>query len=215
MKQQQLLPGIWLASTLSVLVAAPAFAQVIQVTGVQVETTPRGIEVILETDSDTIPQVSTTSLDKTLLTDIFNTKLRLPEGEAFRQDNPAAGIASVTVTQQNLNTIRVAVTGTTELPTVEISPSPSGLVLSLSTPEATTQTPSPETPPPEAEDTQPPAEPEEEIEIVVTAEPEDDYYVPDASTATRTDTPLRDVPQSVQVIPQQIIEDQQVIGVEE
>ncbi|MEQ8973616.1 MAG: TonB-dependent receptor [Coleofasciculus sp. C1-SOL-03] len=225
MKQQQLLPGIWLASTLSVLVSAPAFAQVRQVTGVQVETTPRGVEVILQTDSDTIPQVFTTSLDKTLLTDIFNTQLRLPEGQAFRQDNPAAGIASVTVTQQNPNTIRVAVTGTTELPTVEISPSPSGLVLSLSTPEATTQTPSPETPPPEAEDTQPPAEPEEEmvtpepeeeIEIVVTAEPDEDrYFVPDASTATRTDTPLRDVPQSVQVIPQQIIEDQQAIGVEE
>jgi len=208
LKQQQLLPGIWLASKLSVLVAAPAFAQVIQVIGVQVETTPRGVEVILQTDLDTIPQVSTTSLDKTLLTDIFNTQLRLPEGQAFRQDNPAAGIASVTVTQQSPNTVRVAVTGTTELPTVEISPSPSGLVLSLSTPEATTQTPSPETPPPEAEDTQPLAEPEE-IEIVVTAEQEDEYLVPDASTATRTDTPLRDIPQSIQVIPQQIIEDQQ------
>ena len=56
---------------------------------------------------------------------------------------------------------------------------------------------------------------DEEIEITATDEAENNYYVPDASTATRTDTPLRDIPQSVQVIPQQVIEDRQATSVEE
>lgn len=57
----------------------------------------------------------------------------------------------------------------------------------------------------------PAADPEEEINIVVTGEQEETgYSVPDASTATKTDTPLRDIPQSIQVVPQQVLQDQQV-----
>jgi iron complex outermembrane receptor protein len=50
---------------------------------------------------------------------------------------------------------------------------------------------------------------EEPIELVVTGE-QDTYRVPEASGATRTDTPIRDIPQSVQVIPRQVLKDQQV-----
>lgn len=56
----------------------------------------------------------------------------------------------------------------------------------------------------------------EEIELVVTVESEeDDYFVPNTSTATRTDTPILEVPQSVQVLPRQVIEEQQATRVEE
>jgi iron complex outermembrane receptor protein len=48
---------------------------------------------------------------------------------------------------------------------------------------------------------------EAELEIVVTTEALEGYRVPNASTATRTDTPLRDIPQSIQVVPQQVIRD--------
>ena len=106
LRLQQLFPSFLFASTVFVLVAAPAFAQGIQVTGVRVSATLSGVNVILKTNSDTIPQVSTTSLNKTLLTNIFNTQLLLPDGQAFRQDNPVERISSVTMTQQYPNTIR-------------------------------------------------------------------------------------------------------------
>ncbi|MEH2300033.1 MAG: TonB-dependent receptor [Nostoc sp.] len=50
---------------------------------------------------------------------------------------------------------------------------------------------------------------DEPIELVVTGE-QDGYNAPNATTATRTDTPLRDIPQSIQVIPNQVIRDQGV-----
>ncbi|MGI2907202.1 IS110 family transposase [Tolypothrix sp. VBCCA 56010] len=44
---------------------------------------------------------------------------------------------------------------------------------------------------------------------------QDGYSVPDATTATKTDTPLRDIPQSIQVIPRQLLEDRQVTRVQQ
>ncbi|ESA33718.1 hypothetical protein N836_20670 [Leptolyngbya sp. Heron Island J] len=51
----------------------------------------------------------------------------------------------------------------------------------------------------------------ESLRIVVTGEEGSRYVEPNATTGTRTDTPLRDIPQSIQVIPQEVLEDQRVI----
>ncbi len=55
-------------------------------------------------------------------------------------------------------------------------------------------------------------------EITVTASPYDpndpyntDYNRPNATTATKTDTPIMETPVSIQVIPQQVLRDQQVV----
>ncbi len=44
--------------------------------------------------------------------------------------------------------------------------------------------------------------------IIVTADAPDSYVVTEASTATRTETPIAETPVSIQVVPRQIIEDQ-------
>jgi iron complex outermembrane receptor protein len=49
----------------------------------------------------------------------------------------------------------------------------------------------------------------------VTGEGQRGYRVPNASTATKTDTPLRDIPQSIQVIPQEVLRDQNITRVED
>lgn len=45
--------------------------------------------------------------------------------------------------------------------------------------------------------------------LTVSASPVSGYSVPDASTATKTDTPIMETPVSVQVIPQQVLQDTQ------
>lgn len=223
------------------LVAQPAWAQVRQVTGVQLKATPSGLEVILETADSSEPQVFTSSSDQTLIVDVRNAQLRLPSGNEFRANNPVEGIASVTVTNLNATSIQVRVTGEARTPTVEVFQSDKeGLILSLTpasvtakvpppaqTPE-TQQTPgteleedpaqSPETPPAQSEgegEQVPQAQEQEELEVLVTAEAEEGYQVDNATTGTRTDTPLRDVPQSIQVVPRQVLEEQQVIRLNE
>ncbi|HET6464679.1 MAG TPA: TonB-dependent receptor [Nitrospiria bacterium] len=51
------------------------------------------------------------------------------------------------------------------------------------------------------------AKPTELPEVTVTASPPAGYYVPDAATATKTDTPIKDVPQSIEVRDRQLLDD--------
>ncbi|MGH8655994.1 MAG: secretin and TonB N-terminal domain-containing protein [Gammaproteobacteria bacterium] len=66
----------------------------------------------------------------------------------------------------------------------------------------------------------PPAKPEEEVElpeITVTASPLDatSYNVFNATTATKTDTPIMETPFSIQVVSQQVLKDQQTFRLEQ
>lgn len=190
--------------------------EVVQVTGVKVNPTDEGLEIILETPKGEQLQVSPKSEDNSYIADIKNAQLRLLSGKTFRSANPVAGITLVTVTNQDTNSIRVTVTGEEGVPTVKLFDSPQeGLIFSVA--PATDETEPQQLPqiPPgvergsETQQEQPSDEGEEQIELLVTGE-QDGYNVPDATTATRTDTPIRDIPQSIQVVPQEVIEDQQV-----
>jgi iron complex outermembrane recepter protein len=208
-----------------------AQSSIVQVTAVQLQQTDKGLAVILETPDGESLRAIPVSFGNTFVANIPNAQLA--QSKTFRQENPASGIASVAVTQQGTNNIRVMVTGIQDLPQVVISESDRALTLTL--PDALAQQPAPPVPtpqtqttpevtPPEAETTppvdgvQPPAattEGDEEVEIVVTGEQETGYSVPDTSTATKTDTPLRDIPQSIQVIPRQLLEDRNITRVGE
>ena len=190
-------------------------AEVVQVTGVKANPTNKGVEVILQTSKGQQLQLVNRSTGSNFITDIPNAQLRLPSGEAFtfRSEKPIAGVTQITVTNFDANTIRVSAIGEVGIPTVELFDSPDeGLIFSVATAASTAQQPqtqpTPEQQPPESQtQPEPSTQGDEPIELVVTGE-QDGYRVPDATTATKTDTPLRDIPQSIQVIPRQIIEDQ-------
>ncbi|MEH1870489.1 AMIN domain-containing protein [Nostoc sp.] len=139
------------------LATQPVSAQITQVTNVQLNPVNGGISVALKTSSGSHAQVFTTKRGKTLVADIINTQLRLPQGKSFRQDSPAPGIASVEVNQLDANSIRVTVTGSNNTPSsqpvvrsqngITLSFSPSGgTIASAPTPTAPTSTAAPTTP---------------------------------------------------------------------
>ncbi|WP_071190423.1 type IV pilus secretin family protein [Trichormus sp. NMC-1] len=99
------------------LATQPVLAQTSQITDVQLNPADGGISVMLKTSSGNSPQVFTTKRDKSLVADVINTQLRLPQGKSFRQENPAPGIASVEVNQLDANSVRVTVTGSDNIPT--------------------------------------------------------------------------------------------------
>jgi iron complex outermembrane receptor protein len=51
--------------------------------------------------------------------------------------------------------------------------------------------------------------------VVVEGAREGSYAAPNATTATKTDTPLQEIPASIQVIPRQVIEDQKDVNISE
>ncbi|MBD2253339.1 TonB-dependent siderophore receptor [Nostoc parmelioides] len=184
---------------------------IVTITGVKANPTDKGVEIILETTLGEQLQVSNRSAENNFIADIPNAQLRLSSGEAFtfRSEKPVNGITEITVTNIDANTVRVTVVGVAALPTVELFDDDAGLVFAVTS--TTTATKPPQTPPTEEQPASetPTAQQDDPIELVVTGE-RDSYRVPNASTATRTDTPLRDIPQSIQVVPQEVLRDRSV-----
>ena len=173
-----------------------------RVTGVEVNQKPDGLELILKTVAGSerlVPLILPEGND--LVIDILDATLAFSIRNGVTETNPAPGISSITVNKANENSIRVRITGANQTPSAEVVPGRDDLVLSV-TPQDTT-----------AEE-----EPDEEIEVIATGQAQDDedgYVAEDGTTATRTNTPLKDVPQSIQIVPQQVIEDQQATDLQD
>jgi iron complex outermembrane recepter protein len=179
------------------LLAETAQTNIIEITNIEVNPTEDGINLLLQTNQQlSVPEVSTT--ENALIADIPNVVLNLATGEEFLVSNPVEGIALINVVNLPDNRVRVTITGTNAPPMVDIKTSPLETILTAKQGTSTTQT-------------------ESSIEIIATGEApqENNYFVPSASTATRTDTPILDTPQSIQVIPQQVLRDQQIIRVDD
>jgi iron complex outermembrane receptor protein len=187
----------------------------VQITSVKANPSDKGVELILKTTLGDRLQVTNRSIGNNFIAEITGGQLRLPNGEAFtfRSEKPLAGITEIIVTNVNANTVRVTVVGEKVLPAVELFDDSVGLIFAIPSPATAAQNPTPN-PSPQTEreeetpQNKPTAQQDDAIELVVTGE-QDGYRVQEATTGARTDTPLRDIPQSIQVIPQQIIRDQQ------
>ncbi|MEH1822467.1 MAG: TonB-dependent siderophore receptor [Nostoc sp.] len=187
----------------SVSQISQATTDVVSVMDVKVNTTDKGIEIILVTPNSEKLFVSGKTEGNSYIADIKNAKLQLTSGEGFKQEKPVAGIASVIVTPVDANTLRLTVTGDNNAPVVELFDSQTeGLVFGVSTTASTAQQQT--TPLPRLTTTQK----QPAIELEVTAYPETGYRVNDTNVGTRTNTPLRDIPQTINVVPRQVIEDQ-------
>jgi iron complex outermembrane recepter protein len=166
---------------------------VTRVTGVKVNQTTQGLELILKTVAGSerlVPLILPEGND--LVIDILDATLAFSIRNGVEKLNPAEGITKITVNKVDESSIRVRISGQTQAPSAEVVPERNNLVLSINPQGATAL-----------------QAPDEEIEIIATGEGEEEgYNVQNSSTATRTDTPLKDTPQSVQVIPQQVLEDQ-------
>lgn len=180
------------ATTIAEWLAQIEATETVPITEVRLNPSNVGIDVILETTNRQLSEPVTTTEGQTLTLEIPNAVLQLPEGDEFRQVNPVTGVAEIAVANIPGKRVRVTLTGVEAAPTATVRSGATGLTLSVV--PGTVQVGE-----------------EDELEITVTAEREEGYAPRSATTATRTDTPLRDIPQSIQVVPRQIIEDQAAV----
>jgi iron complex outermembrane receptor protein len=163
----------------------------VQITGVQLDSTADGLELTIETNVLLEQQVEPSVVGNALVITLNQAILSLPQADEFQAANPVEGIALVAVTALPNQRVQIAITGLNAPPTATVRIAEQSLMLAI------------------APGAEPTAVEEESIQVVVTGE-QRGYAVDQATTATRTETPLRDLPQSVQVVPQQVWQDQQV-----
>ncbi|MGL5075525.1 MAG: TonB-dependent receptor plug domain-containing protein, partial [Waterburya sp.] len=171
-----------------------------RVTGVELKQTNSGLEVILTTAAGgqkLVPLILPEG--NNLVIDILDATLAFGIRNGVTKTNPVDGIKTVKLAKVDDSSIRLTITGENQTPSAEVIPSAQNLVLSI-TPEGviTERTP------------------DEEIEVIATGEGENnDYFVPDVNSATRSNTPILDTPQSLQVVPQEVLQDQQITRLDE
>jgi iron complex outermembrane receptor protein len=227
------------SAVVSLLLATPVWADPVlvgqatsvhspvTVTGLKVSTDPTGILMIqVRTTEGQTPQFFTSGTGQILVIDLLGAQL---QGNTFSQERPLSGIESVTLSRRSETSLRLTILGTGPLPDAQIESQEAGLLITMkdsvtepkkpaSDAVASAPTPEPTEPPPSVATPNPtsPETPDLELEeITVLGERIESYSRSNATTATRTDTPLRDIPQSIQVVPQSVLRDQQVGTVSE
>ena len=105
--------------------------QIIQVRDIRINTTAEGIEIVLETLDGEKLQLRSSVDGNTLIADIPNAVLALPDTEEFSAENPIEGITNITAKTVDGNSIRVTIEGETDLPTAAIISTEEGLTLSV------------------------------------------------------------------------------------
>ena len=175
---------------------------VVEITDLQVISDPVGVTVIMLASGPLLVG-ETRSTGNALITEIPNATLNLTEQAVAEQFAPAEGIALVQVDSLLAGGVRLTITGSESLPTVAVNESvdnEGGSRLAFSvTPTVASG-----------------ADSDDALRILVTGDQENDsFYEPRSSVATRTETPILEVPQSVQVIPNAVIESQQSVRLRE
>ncbi|MEM1427398.1 MAG: TonB-dependent receptor plug domain-containing protein, partial [Cyanobacteria bacterium P01_H01_bin.130] len=173
-------------------------ASSVQITDIRVESAEDGLQVIIEADGAIAPPTQSVSGNALVLTIPNATLVEELKDEGVQVFEPAEGIALVQATALSGNGVQVVITGNDAVPEVNISTEAAGLAIAVTPGIA-----------------QVGANDDEAIQLAVTGEEGSRYVAPNATTATRTDTPIRDIPQSIQVIPREVLEDQQIIRLDD
>ncbi|MES1023064.1 TonB-dependent receptor [Gloeocapsa sp. BRSZ] len=112
-----------------------------QVTGISLQPTANGLEILLTTINSEALQTATRIEGNSFIADIPNAQLRLATGDSFTQETPLAGVAQVIVTNLDANNIRVQIIGIATAPQVELFDSDAGLVFAVANTAAQTEKP--------------------------------------------------------------------------
>ncbi len=179
---------------------APSLAQAetpIEINTVQLIPTEAGLNILLEVAAGELLEPTVTTAQNALVIEFSNAVLSLPESEDFQSFEPAEGIALVQVSELSESRVQVVVTGTNAPPAATLAPTATGISANISIGTA------------QANDS------EDALRLLVTGEEAGTPYIESTATGTRTETPLTQTPQSIQIIPEAVLEDQQVIRLNE
>ena len=189
-------------STLLALAAQPALATTTMITGIQVIPTDGGAQIVLETEAGDVPQVFAINQGNTLRADIVRTQLQLADGGPFTQQDPAPGIASITLNPLDGNSVRLTVDGSDRIPMGTVGSSTNGGIIIDVAAQTEGTAPQASTPVPDELETVP-GEPE------ATA-PETSSGTPDATVA-QADPETEPLPEPTGPQPDVLVPNPQVV----
>jgi len=99
-----------------------------QVRDLQLQATQQGFNINLATNNNKTPQIFSIKRDNVLVVDLSNTQLDLGDKNQLQRKNPFPGVESLTISQNQANTVRIIVKGTNDAPKAKIGSVSNGQV---------------------------------------------------------------------------------------
>jgi iron complex outermembrane receptor protein len=164
-------------------------ASLVQITDVRIDSAASGLSILLETTGGELTSPTTKVDGNALIVTVPNAVLALPNGGDFEEFTPAEGVALVSLTNRSGNQVQVVITGTDAPPVANVTATATGLALSVTPGVAQA------------------GAADEAIQVVVEGQNEG-YVPPPIVDVTRFNVPLQELPRSVQVVPQEVLQDQ-------
>ena len=182
----------------------------IKITTVELFEVGDKLEVVLKTSDANLLKATTSTVDNKVITNIPNAVLELADGKDFEFANPLKGITQVTAKNIADGSIRVEITGENALSQASVTTQGQELVISIPTSKPAPPEPTASKPSTQENQTQANQEIDDSdiIDITATGDQEENYRVTESASGSRTNTPIINIPASVNVVPKQVIEEQ-------
>ncbi|MEM9135834.1 MAG: TonB-dependent siderophore receptor [Cyanobacteria bacterium P01_F01_bin.42] len=187
------------------------------ISGVQLSYQDAGVSLQIVVSDSSMPQIFKTADGSSLLVEIENARLSEESLAGYYEITELDTIDSIEIAQAANNLVTISIVGTGSIPDVMFARGDGMLDMSVSVTAdetvASQDGTEPETPSdgqPSPAPTDPAPLPDDDFELVVQAvyEDENSYLEDTSSIATRTETPIKDTPVSIQVIPKAVLKDQ-------
>ena len=105
--------------------------QPIEITEIQLNQIADKLELTLQTTNGKIPRGEIEDYDDYILIKLYDTQLKLPNSADYLQNNPIAGIKSLTVTQSSPTEVQIKITSDGNLPNITELTTPQGLTFTI------------------------------------------------------------------------------------
>lgn len=179
---------------ISPILVAQNNQQIILIEDIKLDVTKEGLQILVNSNVQQLSQPLIFPNENSLIIEFLDAQLGF---EGLQETNINDEIIEVKVESIEPQGVRIVITGKDNLPMAQIKEVENNLVLDITTEEKTTT--------------------EDNIEIVATQEQAGGsrYNAPTATTGTRIEASLQDVPISVQVLTEELIRDRQVVRLQE
>ncbi|MEM9540192.1 MAG: TonB-dependent siderophore receptor [Cyanobacteria bacterium P01_E01_bin.42] len=168
-------------------------ANIAEITNIQLQSIPSGVQLILETPNGYLIQPFSSEEGETSILDLVNAQLNLTD--RYSIENPIEEVSSLRVEPLDESSIRITIVGIETLPKVNLSLTETEFIVDIPSAAAIAR-----------------SDDSSDLRALRIGVVGREYAVEDISTATRTDTLLKNIPISIQVIPKQVLEDQQIVS---
>ncbi|MBP0020470.1 MAG: TonB-dependent siderophore receptor [Cyanobacteria bacterium SBLK] len=180
-----------------------ASTNIAEIANIRLQPISSGVELVLETTNGDVIQPFSSVDGETLILDLVNARLALPDSDRYSVENPIEEVSSLIVEPLEDGSIRITLVGIEVLPEANLSVTGEEFIVEIPSTAAIAR----------SQDSSITSD-SGTLRIGVTGQ-EENYIAPSSSSATGLDASILETPFSIQILPEELLRDRRVTRLQE